>query len=134
MSSQQGRIVSSRASIKDMAPEVFRQRLLVEGFFTTTMDEPRVRRFLLDLAAALELKTYGEPVVFAPDSGMGHDENAGFDAFVPLIDSGISAYLWTSPAFFAVVLFTCKGFDEALAVRSIRDLLGAEGEMVTHAF
>lgn len=127
-------VSATRATLKDLAPAVFRQRLLVEGFFGGAMSEERVRRVLGELAAALDLRTYGEPVVFQPASGMGKDENAGFDAFVPLIDSGISAYFWTGPGFFSIVIYTCKGFDSDAAVAKTRALLEADGEIVSHAF
>jgi hypothetical protein len=127
-------ITASSTSLKDLAPGVFRQRLLVEGFFTGGMTEDRVRTYLLRLAAALDLRTYGEPVVFQPTSGMGKEENAGFDAFVPLIDSGISAYFWTGPRFFSVLLYTCKGFDTDTAITRSRELLDVKGEVVTHSF
>ena len=90
----------------DLAPEVFRQRLLIEGRFGGEMTEARLRSYLLGLAAHLGLRTYGEPVIHAPAAGTGRAENAGFDAFVPLIDSGIAAYVWSGPRFFSVVLFT----------------------------
>jgi hypothetical protein len=125
---------ATSAKVKDLAPGVFRQRLLVEGTFQGEMTEARVRDYLLRLAEALDLRTYGEPVVFQPASGMGKDENAGFDAFVPLIDSGISAYFWTGPRFFSVLLYTCKGFDRDAAIARTRDLLAVRGEMVAHAF
>ena len=124
----------SSARLKDLAPAVFRQRLLVEGYFGGEMTEERVRACLLRLAEALDLHTYGAPVVFQPASGMGKDENAGFDAFVPLIDSGISAYFWVSASFFSILLYTCKGFDAEAAIRHARDLLDAEGEIVAHSF
>jgi S-adenosylmethionine decarboxylase len=54
-------------------------------------------------------------VIFTP-GGEGRQENQGYDAFLPLIDSGISLYVWTGPRFLAVVLFTCKAFDEAAAI------------------
>ena len=68
-----------------------------------------------------------------PGSGMGKDENAGFDAFVPLIDSGISAYVWTGPGFFSVLIYTCKGFDSERAIAQSRQLLGVQGEIVAHS-
>jgi S-adenosylmethionine decarboxylase len=129
-----GPISASSATLKDLAPGVFRQRLLVEGFFGGEMSAERVRACLLGLAEALDLSTYGEPVVFEPASGMGKDDNAGFDAFVPLIDSGISAYFWTGPGFFSLLLYTCKGFDQEAAVAWTRELLEARGELVAHAF
>ena len=102
--------------MKTIAPDIFRQRLLIEGFFTVTVDEAVVKTYLLELAKTLEMRTYGEPIVFSPASGMGKEENAGYDAFVPLIDSGISLYIWTKPKFFSVVIYTCKGFTEEVAV------------------
>jgi hypothetical protein len=120
--------------LKDLAPSILRKRLLVEGFFSGELSEARVREFLLDLSKRLGLRTYGEPVVYAPASGMGRDENAGFDAFVPLIDSGISAYFWTGPRFFSVLIYTCKDFDDVAAVDATRELLAAKDETVTLKF
>ena len=126
--------MATRSAPTDLAPDIFRQRLLIEGYFTRAVDESVIRDYLLGLAAHLGLRTYGEPVVFAPGAGEGRVENAGFDAFVPLIDSGISGYFWTGPRFLSVVLYTCKGFDEGAAVAYTRDYFAIEGETVTHAF
>ena len=119
---------------KNLAPEIVRQRLLIEGFFGRAVDQDVIRRYLLGLAAHLGLRPYGEPVVYAPGAGEGRDENAGFDAFVPLIDSGISGYFWTGPRFLSVVLYTCKAFDEAAAVAFTRAFFEIEGEVVSFAF
>ncbi|MEX2031367.1 MAG: hypothetical protein WEA81_00730 [Dehalococcoidia bacterium] len=120
--------------MRDLAPDIARQRLLVEGYWTVDVDADVIRRFLLDLAAHLALRTYGEPVVFAPASGMGRDENSGWDAFVPLIDSGISGYFWAQPRFFSLVLYTCKAFDADAAVQFTRDALGVTGELESMPF
>ena len=48
-------------------------------------------------------------------------DNEGYDAFVPLIDSGISLYVWTGPQFLSVVTFTCKAFDAERAVDVTRE-------------
>ena len=75
--------------------------------------------------------------VFSPDpmieNGAGRAENAGYDAFLPLVDSGISAYFWTGPKFFSVVIYTCKGFDPEAGLSFTRQTLGA-GEMVEAGF
>ena len=127
-------MTSTEAHPKDIAPEIFRQRLLIEGFFDREIDEAAVRDYLLGLAAELELRTYGEPVVFAPGDGTGKAENAGFDAFVPLIDSGISGYFWSGHKFLSVLLYTCKGFDQDRAIAYTREAFQIPGEIVTHAF
>lgn len=105
--------------MRDLAPGITRQRLLLEGYYTATVDEPVIRRFLAELPAALDLRTYGEVTVFAP-GGAGRDSNEGYDAFVPLIDSGISLYVWTAQRFLALVLFTCTSFDSDEAVSLTR--------------
>lgn len=106
--------------MRDLAPEIVRQRLLVEGFFTVDVDENVIRAFFDRITDALGLRTYGAPTVFAP-VGEGRAENQGYDAFVPLIDSGISLYVWTGPRFLSVVAFTCKPFDVDAAIAVTRE-------------
>ena len=96
--------------MRDLVPEIVRQRLLIEGLYSIDVDRQFVESFLLGVASHLDLRTYGSPIIHTP-GGLGKDENEGFDAFIPLIDSGISLYVWSSMRFFALVLFTCKEFD-----------------------
>lgn len=110
--------------MSDLAPDITRQRLLIEGYYTTAVDRDVTGRYLVELASHLDLRAYGTPIVHSP-AGEGKAENAGFDAFMPLIDSGISLYVWSSKRFFAVVLFTCKRFDEVRAVGFTRDFFSA---------
>lgn len=105
--------------MKDLAPDIVRQRLLIEGCYGIDLDRAAVEKYLLSLAAHLNLRTYGNPIVHAP-SGAGKEDNEGFDAFIPLIDSGISLYVWSKKQFFAVVLFTCKAFDKERALQFTR--------------
>lgn len=126
------------ALVPDLAPEVFRQRHLIEGRFSVALNESAVRDYLLGLAAALGMAPYGDPIVFSPDamieSGTGRKENAGYDAFLPLVDSGISAYFWTGPKFFSVVVYTCKGFDPTTGLEYTREVLGVADELVDAGF
>ena len=117
-----------------IAPEIFRQRLLIEGYFERHVDEAALRDYLPGVAAHLGLRPYGEPVIFAPATGMGSAANAGFDAFMPLIDSGITAYVWSAPKFLSVVIYSCAPFDEAAAVAHTRDFFQIPGEIVEHRF
>lgn len=119
--------------MRNLAPDIFRQRLLIEGYYSGDVTAERVREYLLGIAAHLELRTYAEPIVFSPASGMGREENQGFDAFVPLIDSGISIYIWTRARFFSALLYTCKGFDEAAAVEFTRRFFDAQGEVASQS-
>jgi S-adenosylmethionine decarboxylase len=104
----------------DLAPDIVRQRILIEGYYTVAVDEDVIREFFAHLTDRLSLRTYDAPVIFAP-GGEGRDANEGYDAFVPLIDSGISLYVWTGPRFLSTVAFTCKTFDADAAVDTTRE-------------
>ena len=101
---------SRKENMRDLAPEIIRQRLLIEGIYSIDVNRETIESYLLGIASHLDLKTYGSPIIHAPN-GIGKAENEGFDAFIPLIDSGISLYVWSASKFFATVLFTCKAFD-----------------------
>lgn len=101
------------------APEIMRQRLLVEGYFQTEVDEAEIRRYFTTITGKLALRVYGEPIIFSP-GGDGKAENQGYDAFIPLIDSGICLYVWTQRKFVSTILYTCKSFDEDAALQEIR--------------
>ncbi len=120
--------------MKNIAPEIFRQRLIIEGYYNIDVTEEVVRKYLTGLAENLSLRIYGDPIIFSPASGMGKDENTGFDAFAPLIDSGISAYIWSSAGFFSVVIYTCKGFDEESALEFTKKYFAVTGELASSSF
>lgn len=118
---------------RDIAPDIFRQRLLVEGYYSRGIGRAAVAEFLAGLSAELGLRAYAEPVIYSPE-GQGSAENQGFDAFLPLIDSGIAAYFWTGRRFFSIVLYTCKAFDEDTAVRFTREFLDVSDDPVVFSF
>ena len=116
--------------MKNLAPEIFRQRLLIEGYYTIDVTRETLAAYLTGVAAHLGLRAYGEPAIFSP-GGEGKAENQGFDAFLPLVDSGISAYVWTGRKFVSILLYTCKGFDEVSAVDYTRQHFGIAGEIAS---
>ncbi|MEM7020645.1 MAG: S-adenosylmethionine decarboxylase [Pseudomonadota bacterium] len=118
--------------MKDLAPSITRQRLLIEGLYTTNLTEEVVEKYLLNIASHLDLRAYGKPIIHSP-AGIGKAENEGFDAFLPLIDSGISLYVWSSKKFFAAVLFTCKEFDAEEAIKYTSEFFSTS-EIESQAF
>ena len=110
--------------MRNLAPHVFRQRLLMEGIYSIEVNRDALARYMGGLAAHLELRAYGEAVIFSP-AGQGKSDNQGFDAFLPLIDSGIAAYVWSAARFFSIVLYTCKAFDAERAVDFTREFFRA---------
>lgn len=101
--------------MKNIAPHVFRQRLLIEGFYTIGVNKKIIAAYFKAITKALNLRAYGTPIIFSP-GGEGKKENQGYDAFVPLTDSGISLYVWSNAKFLSIVMYTCKAFDEQKAI------------------
>jgi len=119
--------------MKNIAPTITRQRLLMEGFFARKVTRDILSDYLYGVAAHLGLRTYGEPTIFSP-SGMGKEENQGFDAFIPLIDSGISAYIWSKDQFLSIIVYTCKNFDAQAALTYTKDYFQISSEIASMSF
>ncbi len=106
--------------LTNIAPEVFRKRLLVEGYFRTEMTAETVKGYFSRITSGLGLRTYGEPIIHQT-SGQGKDINQGFDGFVPLIDSGIYISVWLPPKFLSTIIYTCGEFDSDKAVSILKE-------------
>lgn len=104
-----------------IAPEIFRKRLLVEGYFERDeVTERTILDYLEFITSALSLRAYAAPIIHKT-SGQGKVANGGYDAFVPLIDSGIYICVWSGPRFLSCILYTCADFDEATATELTRE-------------
>lgn len=106
--------------MKKLAPNITRQRLLIEGFYKIDVDKSVIQNYFKEITEVLNLRVYGEPIIFSP-GGEGKEENQGYDAFVPLIDSGISVYVWSNSKFLSLIIYTCKSFDENKALEVTKD-------------
>ena len=106
---------------------------MIEGYYTIEVTRESLAGFLTGIAAHLGLRAYGEPAIFSP-GGEGKAENQGFDAFLPLVDSGISAYVWTARRFVSILLYTCKEFDAQAALDYTRRHFAVAGEITSAAF
>lgn len=101
--------------MKNIAPDIFRKRLLIEGYYNIEVSEETIKKFFSYITANLSLRTYGAPIVHATSGGK--EINQGYDAFVPLIDSGIYMGVWVNKKFLSMVIYTCKDFDGDEALR-----------------
>jgi S-adenosylmethionine decarboxylase len=118
--------------MQDIAPHIFRKRFLIEGYYHIPVREQTIVSFFGFITDRLALRTYGAPIVHAT-GGEGKEENQGFDAFVPLIDSGIYLGVWANQKFLSLIIYTCKDFDEAQALEETRRFFGL-GETVSTVF
>lgn len=101
-------------SMRDLAPHILRQRLLIEGLYGIDVDTETVLRFFQTLIEGLGMTQAGEPIVNTSE-GLGKPENRGIEAFMPLIESGIVLYTWESSRFLSLIVYTCKSYDNQLA-------------------
>jgi len=118
--------------MKDLAPNIKRQRLLIEGIYKIDSDEDVIKRFFKTITDGLKLRTYGPPTIHCAD-GMGKGVNSGYDAFVPLIDSGIYLGDWTGEKFLSMIIYTCKEFNSEKAIEITKEFWGID-EIASHEF
>lgn len=104
-----------------IASEIFRKRLLVEGYFQTEVNEESLRGYFSRITSDLGLRTYGDPIIHRT-GGAGKDINEGYDGFVPLIDSGIYIGVWVNPRFLSTIIYTCGEFDADKAVSLVAEI------------
>ena len=98
-----------------IAPDIFRKRLLIEGFYTIGINEKTIVDYFAFITKDLALRTYGEPIVHHT-SGAGKEQNEGYDGFVPLVDSGIYIGVWINRKFLSLILYTCTDFVDTEAI------------------
>ena len=106
--------------LTDIAPQIFRKRLLIEGYFMAEVTGERLRAYFGHVTTELGLRTYGEPIIHET-GGAGKKINQGFDGFVPLVDSGIYIGVWTNQRFLSTIIYTCGEFDHDKAVRLVKE-------------
>lgn len=102
--------------MKNIAPDIFRKRLLIEGYYNIDVTADTLKKFFSYITTNLSLRTYDAPIIHTT-SGAGKEINQGYDAFVPLIDSGIYIGVWANKKFLSMIIYTCKDFDGYEALR-----------------
>jgi S-adenosylmethionine decarboxylase len=89
----------------DLAPEIYRQRAIVEGYPLAPIDDEAIRAYLRALSHALEMTPLIEPVTHRSD-------RYGWAGWIHWETSGAHFYGWEQPRlFFSVDIYTCKPFD-----------------------
>lgn len=106
--------------MKDLAPHIYRQRLLIEGLYERDVDEADVLEFFETILKGLSMSAAGDPIVNS-SLGRGKVENQGIEAFIPLIESGIALYTWETSKFLSLIIYTCKSYDDESALAITKD-------------
>jgi S-adenosylmethionine decarboxylase len=96
--------------MKDLAPDIYRQRLVIEGYPARPISDSDIKRYLSELSTKLNMKQLIEPVTDRSDI-------YGWAGWIHWETSGAHFYAWEQPRlFFSVDIYTCKAFDPADAV------------------
>jgi S-adenosylmethionine decarboxylase len=112
---------------RDLAPDILRQRLVVEGVPARPVGEAQIRRYLSALSRVIDMVALIEPVTHRSD-------RYGWAGWIHWETSGAHFYAWEQPRlFFSVDIYTCKAFEVDAAVSFTREFLNA-GSLVARSF
>jgi S-adenosylmethionine decarboxylase len=112
---------------RDLAPEIVRQRLVIEGIPARPVGDEQIRRYLSALSREVDMVQLLEPVTNRSDL-------YGWAGWIHWETSGAHFYAWEQPRlFFSVDMYTCKAFDVDTAVSFTRRFLDA-GAVVAKSF
>lgn len=112
---------------RDLAPEIVRQRLVIEGVPAAPVDDAQIRAYLSALSREVDMVQLLEPVTHRSDL-------YGWAGWIHWETSGAHFYAWEQPRlFFSVDLYTCKAFDPDAAVAFTADFFAAR-TVVAKAF
>ena len=106
--------------MRDLAPTIFRQRLVIEGTRSTLITGDEIVDYLSRLSSVLRMRTIHTPVTH-------RSEKFGWAGWIHWETSGAHFYAWDVPRlFFSVDIYTCKAFDVRDAVEFTREHLRAD--------
>lgn len=96
--------------MRDLAPKIHRQRLVVEGYPAAPITADQIRSYLSKLSTVLDMVSLIEPITHRSDL-------YGEAGWIHWETSGAHFYAWEQPLlFFSVDIYTCKAFDPKRAV------------------
>lgn len=105
--------------MKDLAPTILRQRLVIEGYPAVPITDEQIKDYLTKLSDVLEMHTLIEPVTHRSDK-------FGWAGWIHWETSGSHFYAWEQPLlFFSVDIYTCKAFDPEKAKRFTQEYFKA---------
>jgi S-adenosylmethionine decarboxylase len=107
------------SAARDLAPDIYRQRLVIEGLVTGPIDAATIRAYLWELSGVIDMVTLLEPVTH-------RSPTYGWAGWIHWETSGAHFYAWEQPRhFFSVDIYTCKQFSAQTAVDFTSDFFDA---------
>lgn len=114
-------------TFKNLAPSIHRQRLVIEGYPSKAISDQDIVEYLSLLSKKIDMTKLIPPVTHLSDS-------YGWAGWIHWETSGAHFYAWERPLlFFSVDIYTCKAFDESVAVKFTEEFFHAS-DIVSKAF
>tara|TARA_B110000208_G_scaffold191374_1_gene258030 strand:- start:1574 stop:1921 length:348 start_codon:yes stop_codon:yes gene_type:complete len=102
--------------MKDLAPDIYRQRLVMEFILNNKIESHKLVEYSEKLTEKLGMTLVSSPILtYAPDYG--------WSVYVHWKESGMHIYTWDKrdPVFISVDLYTCKKFEINDALNYTKD-------------
>ncbi len=104
--------------MRDLAPQIHRQRLVIEGYPPAPITASDIRDYLSKMSEILGMSVLQDPVT-------NHSSRYGWAGWIHWETSGAHFYGWEQPLlFFSVDIYTCKAFEPSEAVGFTREFFG----------
>jgi hypothetical protein len=111
-------LILDAGDLPDLAPEIHRQRLVIEGLVDHDIDAEEISRYLSELSSVLDMHVLLEPITHRSDA-------YGWAGWIHWETSGAHFYAWERPQrFFSVDIYACKTFDPLGALEFTADFFG----------
>lgn len=103
----------------DLAPDICRQRLVIEGTLHNVFLPENMTRFCSEITDVLNMTAVTSPIC-------NYDSNYGWCAYTHWKESGMHIYAWDNrtPKFFSIDIYTCKSFEPEHAVDYAKGFFG----------
>lgn len=106
--------------MRDLAPDIHRQRLVVEGLCPEPIDAPTIRDYLAKLSETIDMTVLTDPVTH-------RSPRYGWAGWIHWETSGAHFYAWETPRlFFSVDIYACKAFAPADVVNFTQEFFNAD--------
>ena len=113
------------ARVPNLAPTIYRQRLVVEGTCPQPIDDRSIQTYLSTLSEVCGMDALIEPVTHQSD-------RYGWAGWIHWETSGAHFYAWEHPeVFFSADIYTCKAFDAMATVEFTREYFAADQIVAT---
>ena len=104
---------------KNLAPNLIRQRVIIEGTTEKIVEPEQIRSYLSELAKITDMEVLSEP-----EAHSAHD--MGYGGWIHWKSSGAAFYSYpTNPPLFTVDCYTCKPFSAEGAAECTRKYFNA---------